>query len=717
MLKEVAGHGPQGEQNQTTGNNKRIFLYLRLTSELQKKEALAFAVVPLLLFIFMLFRLAELHAFFQGWIDPVYVYLMNGLTFALGSNDIGHVDHPGTPLQLFIALLITIIGWLHSPGDLATDVLTHPEYYLRSISIVLILINCAVIWLLGHFAYRKLKNIQLSVAVQLLPLLSFQLLNYMPVVACETVITFLALAIAVCIILYDPQNENSTRLLVWITILSALTVATKISTLAILIVPFFVFEKIRTKALYLGLTFLLILVFVSPVLSKLGIFTNFMGQIATHTGKYGSGEAKMFDASIFLQSLKLMLTKEYTFTLHVLLLPIGWAVIARQNIRGLQRRIYLAVTLATVFQMIIVARHYSFHYLMPVFALCIPLHGYFWIQLFNEKISKIPSRIMSVIVVLLVGGVFTRLVVKNNFQQGIVNSVEKTTRAVQSELKGKYVIITENNNDSAFPEPALRFGLSYCGPGMKARFIPILSSVYPGNYLWNSVDGFTDWNKSYLASEVFSSQQNMYIYANTGSCEFSKEKITGMIHQAEMTDFVTLKFVYQNENKGEVIAQAMIDHAKLASYYQNAVNIETSMEEVHPGGELIQSSNPEYSFKGGTLLSERFARNGKKSILLTASNPYGLNIFIPVSAGSQFKVEFWQKSTGQQQAVVVATASKSEIFYKTSAQTISSNDAWNRSELNISISKDYPESTLHFYLWNPSQDSIWVDDFRLSVFK
>lgn len=156
---------------------------------------------------------------------------------------------------------------------------------------------------------------------------------------------------------------------------------------------------------------------------------------------------------------------------------------------------------------------------------------------------------------------------------------------------------------------------------------------------------------------------------------------------------------------------------KLTSYYQSSVNIETGMEEITSEGERIRSNLPEYSFKGATLLSEKVARSGKKSMLLTAANPYGLDISLPVTLGSQYKVEFWQKSSGQKLAVVVATASKSEIYYKTSTQQINPPASWNRSELNISIPKDYPESTIHFYLWNPTPDSIWVDDFRLTVFK
>lgn len=717
MLKEEVGQGPQEEPIEKKDNKIEDYFYSGLTSKLQKPDALVFAVVPLLLFIFMLFRLAEIHTFFQGWIDPVYANLMNGLTFALGSNDIGHVDHPGTPLQLFIALLIKIIGWFHNPGDLATDVLTHPEYYLRIISVTLIIINCIVIGLLGKYAYKKLGNIQLAVAIQLVPLFVAQTINFMPVIACETVVTFLSIAIAVDIIVYDSQKEESTKLVLLIATLSALAVATKISVLVILIVPFFVIEKARSKAIYLGATLLLILLFVSPVLGKLGIFTNFLGKMATHTGQYGLGEAKMFDGTIFLHSLKMMFVKEFTFTLHVLLLPVGWVIIVKKGISGMLKRIYIAISVATIFQMAVVARHYSFHYLMPLFALCMPLHGYFWIRFFQQKISKVPNRIVSLVVLLLVAGVFIRLVVKNNFQKGIVNSVDKTTQMVQKELKGKYIIMTEYNNDTAFPEPALRFGLSYTGGGMRSRYVPILAAAYPGNYLWNSREGFTDWKGSYLASDLFMAEQKIYIYANTGSCEFSREKINEMIQQTEMSDFVTLKFVYQNENMGEVIALAIIDHNKLTDYYQSSVSIETDMEAVTTDGEFIKSNNPEYTFRGAALLSDRFARSGKKSILLTASNPYALDFSIPISMGTHYKIECWQKSNGQKQALVVAAASKSELFYQTSAEKVNPSSDWGRAELNVTIPKNYAEPTIHFYLWNTSQDSIWVDDFHLSVFK
>ena len=684
---------------------------------ISERTNLVFFVVPLFLFTFMLFRIAEIHLYYQGWYDPVYAYLMNGLTFALGSNDTGLITHPGIPLQLFSALLIKIIGWVRGSTDLASDVLTHPESYIRIITIALIILNCIMLWMLGLFAFKKLKNRNLAVAVQLLPLLSFQLVNFMPIIDCESVIALLSFALAASLILYDSRDEGRLKLLVIIALLSALLVTTKISALSILIIPFIFIEKKRSRIDYLLLSLLFIFLFISPVISKLGEMAGFIGGIATHTGKYGLGEAKLFDVTIFFRAIQTMVLEDFFFTLNLILLPLGWLVIWRRKTTGTLKRLYIGITLATVFQVIIVARHYGFHYLMPVFALFMPLHGYFWIKLFSGRISAISPRIVSPIMIVLVMGVFTRLIVLNKFEKGITNPVEQTSQAIKSEWKGKYIILSDYNNGAAFIDPALKFGYSYCGNSMKKRYTQILSSAYPGNYLWNSRDGLTDWTGAYLSSDVFSMNSQIYIYANTGNCDVSMTKIADMIDQAGMSKFVNLKKVYQNEKTGEAIAMASIDTAQIKKDNQPSLVIETSMEELTADGESIRSNNDEYQFRGGKFLSNRCARSGKSSLLLTKSNQFGLNFSIPVSKGKRYKVEFWQRSSDQKQALAVASASKSDIFYKASNQGANNPGEWTRSEVNVSLPANYPDPNIQFYLWSPASDSVWVDDFRVMVFE
>ena len=194
-------------------------------------------------------------------------------------------------------------------------------------------------------------------------------------------------------------------------------------------------------------------------------------------------------------------------------------------------------------------------------------------------------------------------------------------------------------------------------------------------------------------------------------------KITDMIDQVGMSKFVNLNKVYQNDKSGEAIALARIDTAQIKRDNQPTLVIETSMEELSSDGENIRSNNDAYLFRGGKLLSSRYARSGKSSILLTTSNQFGLNFSIPVSRGKRFKIEFWQRSSDEKHALIVASASRSEIFYKTSNQGTNIPGEWTRSELNVSLPTSYAEPSLQFYLWNPASDSVWVDDFRVMVFE
>src|ERR1700730_1385628 len=47
--------------------------------------------------------------------DPAYVYLFNGLSILFGVAP-GHVDHPGTPVQLFVAFIILVKSVLTGTG-------------------------------------------------------------------------------------------------------------------------------------------------------------------------------------------------------------------------------------------------------------------------------------------------------------------------------------------------------------------------------------------------------------------------------------------------------------------------------------------------------------------------------------------------------------------------------------------------------------------------
>ena len=116
--------------------------------------------------------------------DPDYAYLMNALN-VIEDLPIGHIDHPGTPVQIFIAIVMRCVHFLRNNfvydwPTLETDVLTNPELYLQTVSYVFLIINALLLSTIGFTAYYKLKNVWLGWLLQTAPFFS----SYIPMKLC-----------------------------------------------------------------------------------------------------------------------------------------------------------------------------------------------------------------------------------------------------------------------------------------------------------------------------------------------------------------------------------------------------------------------------------------------------------------------------------------------------------------------------------------------------
>jgi len=112
-------------------------------------QIIALSVVPCLLILLGIVLRAAAGPFES---DPDYAYLLNGLGL-LTLHSPGHYDHPGTTVQI-IAALVTLPAWLFSVplygmSGLVSAVLSHPEFFLRVINIVLIVADAAAAFYMG----------------------------------------------------------------------------------------------------------------------------------------------------------------------------------------------------------------------------------------------------------------------------------------------------------------------------------------------------------------------------------------------------------------------------------------------------------------------------------------------------------------------------------------------------------------------------------------
>lgn len=680
----------------------------------KNKSAGIFLLIPLLVLVFIVLIMHEMNHFYFGWFDPVYAYLMNGLTFAKGSLDIGHTDHPGTPLQLFCALIITVVGFFRGTDDLARDVIAHPEFYSSAISWSLVAINVFVLFLLGNKVYRVTQNKWLALIVQLVLLLSYDAIHFMPIVTTESILVFSILLLALTMMVHvRSANSDHWSPLIWLSFLSGLILSTKISALPVLLVPFFFMKGARGKIKYVLFTLVFTFLFLVPVLSKLNNFVHFIGAIFTHTGAYGSGEEKLINWSVYAVSMRHLLTNDIPFTLNLVLLFVGWSLILRKKkIKPALKRIWVGLTLATILAILVVARHYSFHYLLPVYLIAMPLQVWFWYSMYENRIKQVNWNRFYWIVWIFIPLVFLRLVFLYHFYPNIKSPVADTVAQIENNYKGHYVIIGHSSRGGAFPEPALRFGLGYSGNTVRENYRTLMAEYYPDNYIWNAQNGLSNWNGSLMLADLFSKYDSIYIYNRSTNCVVSFNEIADMVAQNGLIGSSTIQKVYENKLSNEVIVLAQNDTAAIRQLLIPSEVIEADMEKRTSDTKCLIDKNGTYYFEGGDMQSKENAFEGNYSVLLTASHPYALKISLPVKIGDRFRVEAWQKSLANNgEALIVASANSGNDLYKTSILTTDTMATWKRCELMFPIPADYPDSLIYLYLWLPQNDSVWIDNF------
>ncbi|MCF8358797.1 MAG: hypothetical protein K9H26_08575 [Prolixibacteraceae bacterium] len=683
-----------------------------------KNKAAVFFVIPLFLFVFLAIALNEITHFYFGWYDPVYAYLMNGLTFALGSFDIGHTDHPGTPLQFFCAIIIRLTGFFRGTNDLATDVLTHTELYVFVISSVLIFINGIALFVLGFNAYKVTRNKWFSLLIQLSPLLAFVAILFMPVLATETVLVFSSVLLASLIIFHEnSENKRCVFKLLIMSFLSGLIVATKISALPVLAVPFFFFKGWKQKMIYVFASVVFLFLLLLPVLPKMDRFIEFIHRIFSHTGKYGSGEEAIIDWPVYFVSLKKLLFEEIPFLINILLLVFGWwlVVIKKQIDAGL-RRILLGLSVATLTGILVVARHYSFHYLIPVYVISMPLQVFFLYSYLQKNHKHINLTKYYWLVGLVILFVFVRIVIKYHFYPGMKTPVVKTVKVIENEKLGPFIIMSHTSKGTAFIEPALNFGLAYSGTTMRKEYRQIISKNYPENYLWNIRNGFFDWTGNQLVYELFSKHKTLFIYNRLNNCELAFTEIVKLLDNHSLINFVDVEKVYTNSVSGEVIVKVENDTAVIRNFLKPVKTVHVTMEKRTTDGKQFVDESGEELFDGGISQSAINVYEGDYSIMLTSLHKFGLKTELFVKPNEMFRLEAWQKSSSGSGAVFVASAPDSKYFYKTSHQKMKDQDNWFRDEFFFQVPRDYKYPSVNCYLYLPEGDTVWVDELKVERF-
>lgn len=529
------------------------------------------SIIPVVLFIVSnLLSDVRTPYYLERGHDPAYVYLVNSLNIAQFIG-VGYIEHPGTPVHEFgggvIKLFFIFAG---KSNDIVLDVFQRPETYLRAFNFTLILLNTIALFILGLTTYRIYKNIFAVLLLQLTPLYSIVVFFELTSVNAENFLIFITIVFIIISLKFINEKELSGKKLFYyilgFSIITGAGVATKINFIPFLLLPLIIIKIFLNKILYLTFTVISFFIFVIPAFPYYKFFIRWVKSLIIHNKMYGKGERNIIDWEYYFSNVKNIFFAEKYFAIAYLIILTGLIVILFYSIKYKKNPEKISVSnqiipeikfltgifLVITFQLLIVAKHYAIHYMLPSFMLLIT--GMFMLilimsQLYPEHFKRIKLNyiysflIISIISVKIpnVKYLYDDLKMKRDESIKINNFIDNNypDRIV---LSGDY---------SWNKETGLKFSTSWAGkPVFKYR--TLLDKLIPGHLYYENTEEriycISDTSKNYI-HQLLSSADEIIFQSNKNN---SIDKVMNEIKY--VYNFRNSEFtkVYSNERNEAV---------------------------------------------------------------------------------------------------------------------------------------------------------------------
>ncbi|HVA98867.1 MAG TPA: hypothetical protein VNG53_08230 [Bacteroidia bacterium] len=660
-------------------------------------------------------------------IDPYYAYLMNGTNLAGGHLEIGHLDHPGTPVQCFAALVIFIKHLFFGSGATYKDVLMHPESYLLACNCTMLILFISVTFYAGLFVYRHTKNLVTSLLFQSVPLLMQGVLFRTSKLAPEAfIIIWGTLFIAyfyIHFVFNDAQekNESVPKKIFFCGLFIGLLVASKFTCAVIILLPFIVIKGIWRKLLLLLSAAISFVFFIIPALPKTNYMFHWIIDLFTHEGKYGQGSEGFINEIKFKQDLHLLFTNDAVFTSIYVIIFVAFVISIIRKFKkreaDIHSRVIQGIWIYITLLIILVAKHYNFYYLFPA-AIALPLalvsaNRIFSVSLKNNFLVNKKSVVASFLEILCLVQVKSYY---NDTYSGRLNL--KAMEGVQQFMTNKKnipVIITSEYS-SSFVEPALYFGSVYSG-NMSHEYLSFLKQKYPTSYLYNDDIGHIaqwHWDDEIVPAEIFYNHPKVLVYFRGTTAENCNQLLNRFVTWNDIK-LGTYEKVYDNQLFNEQLYQINADTALATKLMNNYQIISCNLENTTDDKTRFIADDGKTTFDNANQISCEEHYSGKSSIYLDKNHIYGLDCKFKVKPFYYIKATIWRKATNGEAGIVFADSLGT--FYKAGGVVISSEkNGWEKIECACSIPSDYKEKMLHLYLYNSGKEKVYFDNVTILIY-
>ncbi|BDA79179.1 hypothetical protein LPTSP3_g21090 [Leptospira kobayashii] len=469
--------------------------------------ALPFLLLGMLLYTKTLPEFAIFHVLNY---DPEYIYLLNGLSYAL-YEQIGYIDHPGTPTIVIISYLIQLKYFLVSTffpdRNVVEDLIRNSDQYLHFINIFIVTCFSLLLSGFGIYIYRKTNNLLLAVFYQIVNLQSSVYIVFLPRMTSEYFVIIASTIISFLLYLIFLRKEKDRFVLILLFAgFTGFALAIKILFLPVIILVFLIsYKYYRDYFTILAIMIAVFFISISPVLDKLQVMYEWFSAIFTHTAVYGSGENRVFDFSMMLKNF-IRFVRDEKFFFAIFAFNSAFFVKAFlsyfKNGKSRKDRDYLmfsgAVLICIGCFMVQALKHYAGgRYFIPAFhlnAILIVIN----LAALEKTASWMQIRyaVAGLILLLLAARIFdyralleerTDLYADWRKMQSIQENLEKNSRI--------YNVYQGYNYESSFA-----FGNHYTKYA-NGVFTPHLKKVFGMKYLfWGGDRGFADWDYKNMQS-------------------------------------------------------------------------------------------------------------------------------------------------------------------------------------------------------------------------
>lgn len=415
-------------------------------------------------------------------LDPSYAYLLNSLNIANLRRPY-FIGHPGTPVHVVGAGVIRVMNLGSNRAETTRKVLANPEHYITAINNVLVVFCGFCVLITGYIAMLVTRGLPKALLVQATPFVSTTTLAGLTGARPEPLMIALAtlvVGVTLLTLKFDKRKHALLYAVVFAVLIGA-GLAAKVNFVPVALVPLIVLPSWKSRLAFGVATAIAFAVAILPILEPTLVRETFefMFNLATHTGRYGSGQAGFIDPSRYVSAAIKLVSDDALFFIFMAIGGVVLALKSRfQSLGGAKRRILIAVAAAQLLQLLMVAKHPNSRYLIPSLAL-VGLNLVLLADAFAEKMPDALRYVPSLVIGLTIIGVqvwtsatlFKEARNDRQFQSEAYAAVNKQFPNVP--------VVTYYTASS--PSYALEFGSGYSGNLFSAE----LQRLYPNQFFYN----------------------------------------------------------------------------------------------------------------------------------------------------------------------------------------------------------------------------------------